>query len=106
MVPETSLASLGEARNIKAGATSAGWPARPSGVSEPNVVRSSPSLVAGCSGVQIGPGATAFTLIPLGPRSLARLTVMLLIAAFVALPMPESPPVIRARRPSSFPLPV
>src|SRR5690606_40435491 len=83
-VPETKLASDVEARKTNAGATSAGCPARPSGVSCPNFSIFSSGWVAGCSGVQIGPGATAFTRMPRGPSSAARLTVRLLIAAFVA----------------------
>ena len=83
-VPETYDASAGEARKTKAGATSAGWPARPSGVSEPNCSIFSVSWVAGCSGVQIGPGATAFTRMPSSPSEAARLTVRLFSAALVA----------------------
>jgi len=50
-----------EARNTKQVATSSGSPARPKGVSEPNVATSLAGKVEGISGVQIGPGATAFT---------------------------------------------
>jgi hypothetical protein len=52
-------------------------------VSVPNFSTFSENWVAGCSGVQIGPGATAFTRIPREPSSAARLTVTLLMAAFV-----------------------
>src|SRR4051812_39137696 len=41
-------------------------------------------MVAGISGVQIGPGATLFTRIPFSPSSWARLAQKLAIAAFVA----------------------
>src|SRR5215212_4765601 len=41
-------------------------------------------MVAGISGVQIGPGATLFTRIPFSPSSWARLAVKLAIAALVA----------------------
>src|SRR5918997_1778858 len=41
-------------------------------------------MVAGISGVQIGPGATLFTRIPFSPSSWARLAVKFAIAAFVA----------------------
>ena len=40
-----------------------GSPALPSGLSEPKVATSSAGKVAGIKGVQIGPGATAFTRI-------------------------------------------
>jgi hypothetical protein len=39
--------------------------------------------VAGCNGVQIGPGATALTRMPRRPSSAARLTVTLSIATLV-----------------------
>src|SRR5690349_21222248 len=41
-------------------------------------------MVAGMSGVQIGPGATLLTRMPFGPRSCARLALKFAIAAFVA----------------------
>ena len=41
-------------------------------------------MVAGISGVQIGPGATLFTRIPRSPSNCARLAQKLAIAAFVA----------------------
>src|SRR5690606_18825235 len=69
--PETYEDSR-EARYTYAPASSAGCPARPSGVSEPNFSTfSSPQPVAGMSGVQIGPGATAFTRMPFLPASVA-----------------------------------
>jgi hypothetical protein len=52
-----------EARKTKQVATSSGSPARPSGVSEPNVATSFAEKVDGIRGVQIGPGATALTRI-------------------------------------------
>jgi hypothetical protein len=56
-----------EARKTYAGASSAGWPARPSGVDSPKLSIFSSCMVAGMSGVQIGHGATALTRIPLAP---------------------------------------
>jgi hypothetical protein len=44
----------------------------------------SSGIVAGMSGVQIGPGATLFTRIPRAPSSCARLAVKFAMAAFVA----------------------
>jgi len=41
-------------------------------------------MVAGISGVQIGPGATLFARIPRSPSSCARLAQKLAIAALVA----------------------
>jgi hypothetical protein len=41
-------------------------------------------MVDGISGVQIGPGATLLTRIPLSPNSCARLAEKLAMAAFVA----------------------
>jgi hypothetical protein len=46
-------------------ASSPGWPARPSGVSLPKLFTLPDGMVEGIKGVQIGPGATAFTLMPL-----------------------------------------
>src|SRR3954469_10288075 len=66
------------------GASSAGWPARPSGVSEPNCSTFSGGMVDGINGVQTGPGATLFTRMPRSPSSWARLAVRLAMAAFVA----------------------
>src|SRR5215212_2730728 len=66
------------------GASSAGCPARPSGVSSPKLATFSSGIVAGISGVQIGPGATLLTRIPFSPRSCARLAERLAIAALVA----------------------
>jgi hypothetical protein len=51
------------AKNTYAGATSAGWPARPIGACLPNSgIFSGGWPWLGCNGVQTGPGATAFTL--------------------------------------------
>jgi hypothetical protein len=44
--------------------TSSGWPGRPMGTSLPNWATFSSGMVAGISGVQIGPGATALTRMP------------------------------------------
>src|SRR5690606_12195002 len=52
------------ARKTKQGATSAGWPALPMGASVPNSATCLGLKVEGISGVQMGPGATAFTRIP------------------------------------------
>src|SRR3954451_18572421 len=56
----------------------------PSGVSESNCSTFSVGMVAGMSGVQIGPGATLLTRMPCSPRSCARLAQKLAIAALVA----------------------
>jgi hypothetical protein len=53
-----------DAKNRKQVAHSHGSPTRPSGVSLPNFLTLSAGNVAGMSGVQMGPGATAFTRIP------------------------------------------
>src|SRR5215218_4857315 len=66
------------------GASSAGCPARPSGVSSPKLATFSSGMVAGISGVQIGPGATLLTRIPFSPSSCARLAEKFAIAALVA----------------------
>jgi hypothetical protein len=47
------------ARKTKQVATSTGWPARSIGTDVPNFSIESSVIVAGMSGVQIGPGATA-----------------------------------------------
>src|SRR5687768_8508777 len=52
------------ARYTNDGATSSGCPTRPIGVSFPNEATLSASNVDGMSGVQMGPGATAFTRMP------------------------------------------
>ena len=54
-----------DAKNTYAPAHSTGWPALPIGVFDPNCGISPFSKLDGISGVHIGPGATAFTLIPL-----------------------------------------
>jgi len=46
-------------------ANSAGWPARFIGTCFPKFVTASSGMVEGISGVQIGPGATALTRMPL-----------------------------------------
>ena len=50
----------------------------------PNEDTFSGGIVAGISGVQIGPGATLLTRIPLSPNICARLAEKLAIAALVA----------------------
>src|ERR687893_1584633 len=64
-------------------ANSLGWPARPSGVSLPKLFTFSSGMVEGISGVQIGPGATAFTRIPLLPSIWAKPAVKLETAPLV-----------------------
>lgn len=58
---------------------------RPVGTSEPNLATSSAGSVAGVNGVQIGPGATAFTRIPFSTRACdnerAKLTMAPLVEA-------------------------
>jgi len=44
----------------------------------------SDGIVDGISGVQMGPGATLFTLIPFDPSIYARLAAKLAMAAFAA----------------------
>src|SRR5881398_2459630 len=72
-----------EARNTKQVATSSGSPSRLSGVSEPNVATSLAGKVEGISGVQIGPGATAFTRIFLSARAWDKERVKATIAPLV-----------------------
>jgi hypothetical protein len=73
-----------EARKTKLVAISSGSPARPSGVSEPKVATSSAGNVEGMSGVQIGPGATAFTRIFLSISACESERVKATIAPLVA----------------------
>src|SRR5690606_18634338 len=63
------------------GAISAGWAARLSGVFWPKL---STSMVEGMSGVQTGPGATAFTRMPRSASSCESPFVKLAIAALLA----------------------
>src|SRR5215217_7744182 len=65
------------------GASSAGWPGRPIGTCWPKLSTFSSGMVAGISGVQIGPGATLFARMPLSAYICARLAVKFAIAAFV-----------------------
>ena len=46
---------------------------------------SSPDIVDGIRGVQIGPGATLFARMPLGARDCASVAIMLATPALVAL---------------------
>src|SRR5215213_7293059 len=64
-------------------ANSLGWPARPRGVSWPKLFTFSSGMVEGIKGVQIGPGATALTRIPLLPSIWARPAVKLETAPLV-----------------------
>jgi hypothetical protein len=50
----------------------------------PNDSTFSGGMVEGINGVQTGPGATLFTLIPRGPSNCARLAHRFAMAAFVA----------------------
>ena len=77
------VARLGEARKTNAVATSAGCPARPSGVSSPNDAILSSGIVAGISGVQIGPGATELTRMPFSATDCARPRVKFTMPALV-----------------------
>ncbi len=61
LCPDIKLLSA-LARNTKQVATSDGWPGLPIGLVKDFCASS--FIVAGMSGVQIGPGQTAFTLIP------------------------------------------
>ena len=54
------------------------------GVSSPKLATFSSGMVAGISGVQIGPGATLFTRMPFSPNSWTRLADKLAIAVLVA----------------------
>src|SRR4051794_36079772 len=67
-------------------ANSRGCPARPNGVSAPKLFTFSGGMVEGINGVQIGPGATAFTRMPLPPSIWAKPAVKLETAPFVAPP--------------------
>jgi hypothetical protein len=71
------------ARNKYAGATSIGCPALFIGESDPNVDTLFALKLDTINGVHIGPGATAFTLIPLSTRLAERLLVKDTIAPFV-----------------------
>ena len=73
------------ARNTKQGATSLGWPGRFIGVSVPNFATCLASNEAGMSGVQIGPGATAFTRMPRSTSSCDIDRVKARMAPLVAL---------------------
>lgn len=64
-------------------ASSAGWPGLPRGVFLPKFFTFSAGIVDGMSGVQIGPGATAFTLMPFSATSPASPAVKFAIAPFV-----------------------
>jgi hypothetical protein len=66
------------------GATSAGCPGRFSGADCPKDATRSGGIVAGMSGVQIGPGATQLTRMPRSASSCPRLAVRFAIAALVA----------------------
>ena len=72
------------ARNTMHGATSFGWPARFIGVLAPCLATLSGSNEAGIRGVQIGPGATALTLIPFSTSACESDRVMATIAPLVA----------------------
>src|SRR6185437_15648139 len=65
------------------GASSAGWPGRPTGVCSPKPSTWSGGIVEGMSGVQIGPGATLFTRIPREASRLPRDALKLAIPALV-----------------------
>lgn len=83
LAPKTQLPTS-EASSTCTGASSAGWPARPSGVSAPKLRTVSSGLVAGMSGVLIGPGATLLTRMPFSPYICARLAQKLAIADLMA----------------------
>jgi hypothetical protein len=65
------------------GGSELGGQARPSGVPCPNLLTFSAGIVAGMSGVQMGPGATAFTLMPRSATDWDRFFVKFTMAAFV-----------------------
>src|SRR5215207_9972612 len=73
----------GDARNTNAGASSRGCAGQPKSVSAPNFRAFSAGIVEGISGVQTGPGATAFTRIPCLDTNFARAFVKPIMAAFV-----------------------
>src|SRR5829696_6108901 len=74
-----------QARNRKHGATSFGCPGRFMGVLAPKLLTLSSSKVDGMSGVQIGPGATPLTRMPLSASDWASERVNDVMAPFVAL---------------------
>src|SRR5205823_957388 len=80
--PEMWLASS-EASSTKAGATSAGCPARLSGTCWPKLPTCSAGMVEGISGVQMGPGATLWARMPLSASSPARPAMKFAIPALV-----------------------
>src|SRR5919112_5698060 len=65
------------------GASSAGCPARPIGTCSPKLSTFSSGMVAGISGVQIGPGATLLARMPLSAYICAMLAVKLAMPALV-----------------------
>ena len=69
---------------MKDGATSSGSPARCIGALDPCFAVFSSSKLAGISGVQIGPGATALTRMPRSSRAADRLRVSATMAPLVA----------------------
>jgi hypothetical protein len=72
-----------EARNTKAGASSAGWAGRPIGEVPPNWETVSPGMEAGIMGVHTGPGATVLALSPYWTISWARPLVNVTMAPLV-----------------------
>jgi hypothetical protein len=89
MPPVTSRSSpviqraSSEARKATASAMSAGWPIRPSAVAPAVAAWTSGSRRKGVMSVSVGPGATAFTVIPRAPRALASAWLITLMAPFV-----------------------
>src|SRR3546814_1090445 len=81
--PLMELASS-HARKRKLGATSLGWPGRPIGVLSPKCSTfSGDAPPKGLSGVQMGPGATPFTRMPLSTRFSDRERVKAVMAPLV-----------------------
>src|SRR3954454_8237560 len=76
--------SIFDAKNTYAGATSSGCPGRDIGVSAPCFAAFFAGLSTTLSGVQIGPGETAFTRIFRSTRFWARDLVNAWMAPFVA----------------------
>jgi len=72
-----------EARNATVSATSSGLPMRPSAVLF-KMFSTSPFFIPATISVSMSPGATAFTLIPIGPSSRASALVKLMAAPLLA----------------------
>jgi hypothetical protein len=74
-------ARLIRTKKYEQGANSTGWAGRPNALFFPKFFTFSLGMVDGMSGVHTGPGATAFTRMPLGTTIFERALVKLTMAA-------------------------